>query len=321
MIFENKVLSIYKKKLLQRRDPDGLAHVFMPHEFEGLRYESYTFEGDKGQTLSARLYYRGEPRRDRLIMLDHGMGCGHNSYLKEIDVITAEGYTVFTYDHTGTMLSGGEDIGGFSQSLSDLDRAVKFVRSLPEYKDASLAVIGHSWGGFSTMNIPALHPEISHVVALSGFISTKAIQDQVSGGLLRIYRPMLYKLEHDRLPDYADYDGRKSLTGAKTKALILHSKDDRTCLYNHHFKKMKKALCDSENVTFISLEGKVHHPQYTSEAVKYKLAYAKDRRQRQKSGRLDTDEAKQAFVNGYDFHKMHEQDMELWQRIFEFLEG
>lgn len=321
MIFSDKVLAKYNDLLLKRRDPDGLAHVFMPHEFEGLCSEDYTFVGDLGQTLSAHLYYRGSKRYDRLIILDHGMGCGHNSYLKEIDILTANGYTVFTYDHTGTMLSGGENIGGFSQSLSDLDRAVKFVRSLPEYKDARLSVIGHSWGGFSTMNIPALHPEISHVVALSGFISTKAIQDQVSGGLLVFYRPMIYKLERDRLPEYADFDGRNSLLRAKTKALIIHSKDDRTCLYNHHFKKLKKALENSENVTFLSLEGKGHHPQYTREAVKYKLAYAKDRRRRQKNGLLDTDEAKKAFVNEYDFHKMHEQDMELWAVIFNFLEG
>ena len=320
MIFENKVLSIYKKKLLKRRDPDGRAHVFTPDEFDGLRSIDYAFEGDRGQTLSAHLYYRGEPRRDRLVMLDHGMGCGHNSYLKEIDVITAKGYTVFTYDHTGTMLSGGEDIGGFSQSLSDLDRAVCFVRSLPEYEGAQLSVIGHSWGGFSTMNIPALHPEISHVVALSGFISTKAIQDQVSGGLLRIYRPMLYKLEHDRLPDYADYDGRESLRGAKTKVLLVHSRDDKTCLYDHHFKKLKMALGECGHVTFLTLEGKGHYPQYTRKAVAYKTAFNKRVKYLSKRGLLKTQESRRKLVSQYDFHKMHEQDMELWNRIFEFLE-
>ena len=321
MIFTNKILSIYKNKLLKRRDPDGRAHVFTKEEFDGLLSKEYAFSGDIGQTLSAFLYYRGEPRRDRLIMLDHGMGCGHNSYLKEIDVLTANGYTVFTYDHTGTMLSGGEDIGGFSQSLSDLDRAVRFVRSLPEYKDAELSVIGHSWGGFSTMNIPGLHPEISHVVALSGFISTKAIQNQVTKGLLRLYRPTLYNLERERLPDYSDYDGRVSLRNANTKALIVHSKDDKTCLYNEHFIPLSKALSENGRVKFLTLDEKGHYPQYTKEAVKYKHAFNKDVKERQKKRLIDTEEAKQKLLESYDFHKMHEQDMELWQIIFEFLES
>ena len=321
MIFENIVLSIYKRKLLKRRDPDGRAHVFMPEEFDGLESSHYTFAGDKGQTLRAHLYYRGEPRRDRLILLDHGMGCGHNSYLKELDVITRAGYTVFTYDHTGCMASGGEHIGGFSQSLSDLDRAVRFVRSLDGYRDAPISVIGHSWGGFSTMNIVALHPEISHVVSLSGFISPKVIQQQVSGGILSLYRPTLYKLEKESFPDYADFDSRESLRGAECKALIIHSTDDRTCSYKMHFCELKKALGDLDRIEFLSVDGKDHHPHYTSEAVKYRTAFRKEMKRLTKKGMLKTDEQKAAFTSKYDFHKMHEQDMEIWEKIFNFLEN
>ena len=157
MIFEKKILGFYKKILLRRHDPDGSVFYFKKEDFDGLCSTDTSFLGDKGQRLSAHFYYRGEKRYDRLVMFDHGMGCGHAAYMREINEITKRGYTVFTYDHTGTLESEGESIGGFSQSLSDLDRAVKFVRSLVEYKDAKIAVIGHSWGGFSTLNISALH--------------------------------------------------------------------------------------------------------------------------------------------------------------------
>ena len=320
MIFESKVLEIYRQKLLKRRDPDGRAHVFTNKEF-GLKREEYTFLGDRGQTLCAYLYYTTDKDKRHIIMLDHGMGCGHNSYLKEISVLARAGFTVFTYDHTGTMTSGGEDIGGFSQSLSDLDRAVAFVCSCLGYETDQISVIGHSWGGFSTMNIPALYPEISHVVALSGFISPKEIQHQVCRGFLRLYRKMLYGLEKERLADYADYDARASLGGAKTRALIIHSRDDKTCHFNRHFEKLKKALKDKPNVRFIDTDHKGHYPQYTVEAVALKHDFNKVVKERTKNGTLATAEEKAALVASYDFHKMHEQDKDLWREIILFLKS
>lgn len=321
MIFKKKVLAIYEKKLLHRRDPDGRAYRFTKSDFDGLLSRDLSFTGDKGQRLSAHLYYRGEERYDRLIMLDHGMGCGHASYLKEIDVITRRGYTVFTYDHTGTLDSDGKDIGGFSQSLSDLDRAVAFVRSLDEYKDASISVIGHSWGGFSAMNIAALYPDITHVVAISGFISPRAIQHQALSGILVIYRPTLYKLERDALPDYYLYDGRESMKKAQnTKTLFIHSRDDKTCSFKAHFEELRRALEGEERIEFLAVDNKNHHPQYTEEAVKYKAEFNRELRRRIKNGTLNTDEEKAEFVNSYDFHKMAEQDETFWDAVFEFLE-
>ena len=318
MIFESKVLEIYRQKLLKRRDPDGRAHVFTNKEF-CLKREEYTFLGDRRQTLCAYLYYSTDKDKRRIIILDHGMGCGHNSYLKEISTLVRAGHTVFTYDHTGTMSSGGEDIGGFSQSLSDLDRAVAFVCTSLGYETNQISVIGHSWGAFSTMNIPALYPEISHVVALSGFISPKEIQHQVCRGFLRPYRKTLYKLEKERLPDYADYDARVSLGNAKTRALIIHSKDDKTCHFNRHFVKLKKALKNKSNVKFVDTDHKGHYPQYTIEAVALKHDFNKVLKERTKNGTLETAEEKEALINSYDFHKMHEQDKEVWRKIILFL--
>ena len=180
MIFENKVLGIYKKKLIRRLDGDGSVFYFGKEDFPGLCADDVSFLGDKGQRLYGHFYFRGDKRYDRLIILDHGMGCGHVSYMREIDEITRRGYTVFTYDHTGTRESEGESIGGLTQSLVDLDYALCVIKSLDEYKGADLSVIGHSWGGFSCANISALHPEISHAVVLSPFISIRSVHNQIA---------------------------------------------------------------------------------------------------------------------------------------------
>ena len=320
MIFEKQIVGMYKKTLLKRHDPDGTLYYFSKEDFPGLCSEEYSFPGHKGQRLAAYLYYRGEKRTDRLIMFEHGMGSGHAAYMQEINKITEQGYTVFTYDHTGTRCSEGENIGGFSQSLSDLDRAYRFVRSMPEYNTADISVIGHSWGGFSTMNIAAIHPEITHAVALAGFISPKAIQEQVFSGFLKFYRKAIFKSELDAFPDYAEFDARKSLKDTKTKVLIIHSKDDPTCHFDNHFGELKKVISDNENVEFLELDGKGHNPNYTEDAVRYKDERMAVLRKMLKKKQLTTDEQKAAFVKSNDWVRMTKQDESVWNKIFDFIE-
>ena len=320
MIFEKKIVTMYKSVLLKRRDPDGTLYYFSKDDFPGLCAEEYSFLGDKGQKLAAYLYYRGEKRTDKLIMFEHGMGCGHAAYMQEINKITEHGYTVFTYDHTGTRCSEGEHTGGFSQSLSDLDRAYRFVRSMPEYNSADISIIGHSWGGFSTMNIPAIHPDITHVVALAGFISPKAIQEQFLSGFLKLYRKPILQGERDAFPDYVDYDGRASLKDTKVKALIIHSKDDDTCYFKNHFCELQRAVSDNSSVEFLAVDKKGHNPNYTEDAVKYKNERMAVLKKLLKKKQLTTNEAKAAFVKSCDWVRMTKQDDEIWNKIFDFIE-
>lgn len=321
MIFERLVVNYYKKALLPRRDPDGALYYFSKNDFPELSQDKYFFTGDKGQRLAAFVYYTGEKRYDKLVIFEHGMGCGHESYMTEIRTIVSHGYTVFTYDHTGTKYSEGENIGGFSQSLSDLDRAIGYVRSLPEFAESELTVIGHSWGGFSTMNIAALHPDISRAIAISGFISPKAIQEQVMTGILKIYRKAIYKLECEAFPNYAGYDGRDTLRETKVKTLIIHSRDDGTCLYKNHFEPLYEAVCGNENVEFLALDGKGHYPQFTADAVKYHRECARAYAQKKKKKELSTDGQRSAFCASYDWERMTKQDDGVWDKIFEFIEN
>ena len=320
MIFEKMVLSRYRSKLLPRREADGIKHYFDRSDFSGLLCDEMSFLGDKGQRLMAYLYYKGEKRTDRLIMFDHGMGNGHASYMPEINVLCAHGYTVFTYDHTGTRASEGEGIGGFSQSLADLDGAVAFVREMPEYKSADISVIGHSWGGFSTMNIPSLHPDIKHAVAISGFISPRAIQDQVLGGLLKLYRKAVFECERQALSDYAHTDARETLKNTKTRVLIIHSRDDTVCRFENHFEKLERAVGDNDSITFMAVDGKKHKPHYTLDALAYEGEFVRKMREKLRKNELSTDEEKASFRALYDWRRMTAQDMDVWNTIFDFLD-
>ena len=322
MIFEKKVIEMYKSALIKRQDPDGAIFYFGKEDFPGMECEDLAFAGDKGQRLAAHLYYKGERRTDRLVMFEHGMGAGgHTSYMQEINLLCEHGYTVFTYDHTGTRESEGESIYGFSQSLADLDYAIKFVRSSPEYAKADISVIGHSWGGFSTMNAPSVYHNVKHVVALSGFIAPRVIQEQFFTGFLKLYRKAIFKAECEAFPDYAETDARKTLKKAKAKALIIHSRDDKTCLFDNHFEELRRALSMADNVEFIAVDGKGHNPNYTFDAVQYKDEMSAEYERKKKFGELETTEQREAFRNSWDWGRMTKQDMNIWSKIFEFLDN
>ncbi len=320
MIFEKQMVNIYNGIMGKRNDPTGDIFYYSYKDFADLSAEEISFVGADGQLLVGNIYYRTEKSKQRLIIFDHGMGCGHAAYMREIDVLTRHGYTVLAYDHTGCRHSEGESVRGFAQSLSDLDHCIKYVKRREDFSDATLSVIGHSWGAFSTMNIPALHPEITHVVALSGFISVNAVLSQFFAGPLKFYVPAIYKLEEERNPDYVSFDARTSIKSAYTKALYIHSRDDKTVNAKMHFDKLREALSDRPNTHFIELNSRNHNPNYTDNAVLLLTDMQKKLAKFRKKNKRATDEQKSEFVASFNWGAITEQDDALWERIFVFLE-
>ena len=175
MIFEKQILNMYKGMMHTRCDDTETVFYFSSDDFPGLNREAISFQSSMGHTLSGYLYSYESHREGRLIVFDHGFGGGHRAYMREIEMLCRHGYKVFTYDHTGCMESGGETPNGLAQSLFDLNDCITMLKAHPKFQGDTISVMGHSWGAFSTMNIAALHPEISHAVAMCGFISVEII--------------------------------------------------------------------------------------------------------------------------------------------------
>ena len=316
MIFEKAIVDIYKKNICIRQDGNPLLSYFSADDFPGLQHTPFDFLGNNGQKLQGYFYYYQNPRKDRLIIFDHGMGNGHVAYMKEIELIARRGYTVFTYDHTGCRESGGENIVGFAQSLCDLDYAVNAVRTVEGYKDALISVIGHSWGGFASLNIPALHPEIDSCVSLSGFICVEQIIAQFFSGILRFYRPSVLRLERDSNPMYSLIDARRSLEDTKTRILYIASDDDPTVKKKYHY----DSLVGHEKIELILLHGKKHNPNYSDAAVAELTRMSNAMTEGLKKKNFNTPEDAEKFRTSWDWHKITEQDENVWNTIFEFLE-
>lgn len=315
MIFE-KINSMYKSQVYSRADDNGCVFYFTSADFEGLKREEYSFPSCDGHTLKGAFYYYEGYDEKRLVLFEHGMGSGHTGYMREIETLAKQGYKVFSYDHTGCMESGGETTGGFVQSLKDLNDAMNALKADEKYKNLSFSVVGHSWGAFSTMNICALHPYVTHIVAMSGYISVKDVLKQFLGPFYK----KIYEKEEKANPDFINYNAVTSLENSNVKALIITSDDDRTINCKKHFDVLKNKLGHKENITFLKLTGKNHNPNYTFDAVKYKDAFFKEYSAVMKKQLLKTEGDKKAFKARFDWKRMTEQDEKLWNIIFEHLQ-
>ena len=302
--------------LYNRADDQGILYYFSEKDFPGLIKEDYTFPSRDGHTLVGGFYYYEGYKPDRLIIFDHGMGSGHNGYMKEIEMLCRKGYRVFSYDHTGCMKSGGETTGGFLHSLIDLNDCINSLKADEKYNKLDISVVGHSWGAFSTLNICALHPEVSHIVAMSGFVGLEEIFRQ----FLSVFYKRIYLEEAAKEPEFASYNAVDSLKNSSVKALIIHSDDDKTVNCKKHFEVMKKALSHKENIDFLCVSGKNHNPNYTEEAVKLAGKMFKEYSNKLKGDYFSSEENRTFFRNSYDWNRITEQDEKIWEIIYNHLE-
>ena len=319
MLFEKQILNMYKGMMHTRCDQEGKAFYFSHNDFEGLRCEEYCFRASAGHKLQGYLYSYDNPIESRLIVFDHGFGGGHRSYMKEIQKLCEHGFLVFAYDHTGCMCSEGDSSNGLAQSLCDLNDCISYIKSEARFEGLKISVMGHSWGGFSTLNICALHPDITHIVAMAGFVSVEQLVKSYFGGIMKGYRKLIIQLEQETNPYFSKFDAVTTLKDSDVKALLIYSDNDGMCR-KVHYDLLRSALADKPNVSFILEHNKGHNPNYTEDASKYLLEYVKEKSKLDSDKKLVTPDQKAFFLTRFDWNRMTAQDERVWQKIFEHLD-
>ena len=91
--------------------------------------------------------------------------------------------------------------------------------------------------------------------------------------------------------------------------------------YKKHFVKLKNALGDKENISFLTVPDCDHNPTYTKAAVKAKHDFQAKLKHALKKNKLSTAEECESFVRSLDWYKITEQNEDVWARIYEFLEN
>ena len=318
MIFEKQIVNSYKNMMYRRCDDTETVFYYHVSDFPGLKAEAYSFASSEGHVLQGYVYQYENPIENRMIVFDHGFGGGHRAYMKEIEKLCKHGYRVFAYDHTGCMESGGETPGGLAHSLCDLNDCMTTIKADARFAGLDISVMGHSWGAFSTLNITALHPEISHIVAMCGFVSVEEMVKTTFSGILKGYRKAIVALEKESNPAFVGFNAVQTLSKSQTKALLIYSEDDPMCR-RAHYDILKEGLSGKENIRLMLCKSKGHNPNYTEDAVKLLGEFGKARAKLAQNKHASKEEKAQ-FVASYDWDAMTAQDDLVWQKIFAHLD-
>lgn len=227
------------------------------------------FLSNKSQELQGYFYAYEETPYQGLIVLAHGIGGGHDSYLVETEYLARAGYLVFTYDNTGTNESEGKNLIGLSQSAIDLHHALTFVEGIPALQDLPLLLYGHSWGGFAVATVNNYPHNVKGIVSVAGFAENNNVLKQegrkMVGNAIEIFMPYLGLYEQFLFGAAADDTGISGLAQTDAQVLLLHSTDDDVVDYEENFGRYLDAFGDDPRFTFYPLTNHGHAATLTPE--------------------------------------------------------
>ena len=230
-------------------------------DFDGLQCAEYKFPSDKGQMLAGYLYSTGSNPRG-IIIIAHGYGGGHNSYMDCANYFAQHGYYVFAYDATGNDASEGDGVGGFPQGVVDLDHAISFVEESGNFPDLPIGLFGHSWGGYSVCSVLTYHPEVKAVIECCGCNRASDLFEvggrAEAGDGIEAMMPFVRSYEWFKYGNYATNTAMDGFEASEAAVLVAHSEDDDVVPisygYNLYYEKYK----GDPRFTFLHFKDKGH---------------------------------------------------------------
>ncbi len=182
-----------------------------------------------GDSLLTGYYYGAQDPAlaPGLVVFVPGFHAGGDDYLWQISHLLSYGWGVFTFDNTGTLQSQGENQVGFSQSIPDLEAALKYVEKNARFGYNKLVLIGHSRGAYAACCVLAQREDVAAVVSISGVnsameavmqMSTNAVGPVSYGnyGFLWLYQTMLFGA------DTVDVQASEVLSDQSVPVLVVH---------------------------------------------------------------------------------------------------
>lgn len=291
-------------------------------DFDGLQRECCTFPSGNGQLLTGYRYYREGVEARGVVVIAHGFGGGgHRHYMNIADYFAANGYVVFAYDATGNDESEGEAVGGLPQGVIDLDYALRFVKSEPDFAGLPIMLWGHSWGGYSVGSVLALHPDVKAAVIVAGFNTSLDMLEcegrNIAGDAIDFILPALAAHEEKLFGDYAGMSVLDGLAASDAKIMILHSEDDSMIPIGISYDRYYAAYGDDPRFTFIRYENRGHNYLFCDPAREaYVDAYnAEADAYAAEHGPLNDEERAAYYEEHLNLHQLYPLDMELMAQM------
>lgn len=302
------VLKLHKNLFGNRYSNDTRINYFKKEEFN-LEEEPVEVNME-GITLRGGLFYYSDIKTNNLLVLNHGMWSSIDAYMQDIAYYAKKGFLVIAINHEGVESSDGKNIKCLANSLKCLDYVLRYVKSNPRFKDYNLYVVGHSWGGFATINITSYHNDIKGIFAISPFISVKACMKGLFPKALWPFIPLFLLIEKHYASLYSKANALKGLKDFKGNIVIMHSRNDNIVKFRYNTGMLVKKHIN--NISYIIVEDRDHNPYYTYESIMATRKFQNDIKGLSNS-------EKDLFMKNTDFHKLGYLDEELLDKAVKLL--
>ena len=304
------ISSLYVKKFVCRYDKQPGVPYYSYTDFEGLHRDESGFTNSKGIELKYFYFYYDNYKKDKIVLFLHGLDCGHAAYMAEINELAKRGYKVLAVDYTGCGESKGKYLRSLNAPTSDVLELLDYLNIKEE-----IVPVGHSMGGFTTLNLMNLKPNLTKGVVLAGFLSIKKEIEAF------IKSPMfvkgICKYERKQYPKLYDLDNVKYLRNTKDKIFFIQSEDDQMVPYETSLKVVEEI--NNPNIKTLRMKGRKHNPTYLDSSVKYMNDVFSKFNTLLKEKKIKTKEDRINYFKDVSLEKLVEQDAKIFDEIAKYI--
>lgn len=224
------VTKVVYDSIFDRYDPQPPALTGELEELVSQRQEVF-YEMEELQLAGYLYRSSADTPRSTLILLSPGFHAGGDDYLWQIHSLLARGWSVFSFDPSGSCSSEGDSYQGFPQQILDLDATLSYIEANGRFGYDHIALLGHSRGGYAAGCILGYGHQIDAVVTISGVnsamdgimgYSTEYVGPLAYGnyGFLWAYQSMLFGSE------LVDLQAHEEISKSDVPVLVVHGSAD-----------------------------------------------------------------------------------------------
>ena len=304
------LIKLYKDNFLIRFDKDPAIPYYSYQDFPNLHYEENSFTNSLGIKIYYFVYSYDGYDKNKTILFCPGIGPGHTAYLSEIELLCKSGYKVIALDYTGCGASEGKTLSSINQPTKDVIELLNLLNLKEE-----IILVGHSLGGYTSLNVINKTPSIKKAVIISGFVD---IASEMLGFVkLHILAHVFKRYENKLNPKFKKLNNWKYLKKSNDELLFIHSTDDPMVSFKYNTNKVMKIK--NEHLHFHICENKKHNPQYSYEALDYMNTSIGGYNSLIASSELKTLEERKQYFADKPIGKMTAQDEKVWHIILDFI--
>ena len=305
------IVNHYIKYFVHRYDKEVGIPYYSYKDFKDLKCEDNSFTNSYGINIRYFFYYYANYKKDKIILLCHGMGPGHTAYMAEIEALARRGYKVLTLDFAGCGESGGKYLGSLNKPTRDVIDLLNHL-NLKE----QIILMGHSMGGYTALNTLCLRKDITKVVAISPIIQIEPLLQLNTKSKFITKHLLRYERKVDR--EIFDINIPKYLENTTDDVFVIQSSDDQMVPYGMSLKVIEGIK--NPHIKTKRYEGRKHNPNYTDNAISYMDCVFGKYYALLNEKKIKTDEDRINYFKDVSLAKLVEQDEQLFDEIVDFIE-